>query len=360
MNSILAIDIGGGTQDILLYQEGQPIENCFKLVLPTPTVLIAKKIREVTEENKGLYLTGHLMGGGACVKAVKEHLAKGLPVSATSSAAKTLSDNLEKVRDMGIEIIEDDELFSQNNSSNFYIEVTMGDLDLATLSRALEPYGIKLPEEVAVAVQDHGESIDTSNRLFRFKLWQEFIYKGGNIQDLLYHEVPSYYTRMKAVQKQAPSAFLMDTGAAAVWGALFDPLVEARVNEGVVIVNVGNNHTLGILLYKERVIGVFEHHTRIITPENIVNYIKKLQDGTITFDEVYNNQGHGAVIHEDFQQIKNSISMETGKEAFSFISVTGPNRYMAKELHGYMAVPGGDMMLAGSFGLVKAVLANKS
>ena len=34
---ILAIDVGAGTQDILIYEEGQPIENCVKLVLPSWT-----------------------------------------------------------------------------------------------------------------------------------------------------------------------------------------------------------------------------------------------------------------------------------------------------------------------------------
>lgn len=317
MNDILAIDIGGGTQDILLYQEGKPIENCFKLVLPTPTVLVANKIREVTRQGKGLLLTGRLMGGGACVKAVKEHLTKGLSIYAVPSAAKTISDNLDSVMAMGINIIENEEALrgSYQDKTDKHVdfsEVTMGDMDLHTLSEALKPYGISLPSTVAVAVQDHGESIETSNRLFRFKLWQEFIYQGGNIRDLLYRHVPNYYTRMQSVQEQVPGAYLMDTGAAAVWGALYDPKVESKVNEGVIIVNVGNNHTLGILLYKERVLGVFEHHTRLIKPEDIVCYIKKLQNGTITFEEVFNTQGHGAVLHNDYDVIRQEIKKETG------------------------------------------------
>ncbi len=40
---ILAIDIGGGTQDILLYEEGKPIENCVQMILPSPTQLVAQK-----------------------------------------------------------------------------------------------------------------------------------------------------------------------------------------------------------------------------------------------------------------------------------------------------------------------------
>ncbi len=32
--TLLAVDVGAGTQDILLYQEGVPIEGSTKMVLP--------------------------------------------------------------------------------------------------------------------------------------------------------------------------------------------------------------------------------------------------------------------------------------------------------------------------------------
>ena len=34
---ILAIDVGTGTQDILLFDSSQPIENAFQLIMPSPT-----------------------------------------------------------------------------------------------------------------------------------------------------------------------------------------------------------------------------------------------------------------------------------------------------------------------------------
>jgi len=46
---ILAVDIGGGTQDILLWQPGQLLENCLKLVMPAPTVLISQQIQRFTK-----------------------------------------------------------------------------------------------------------------------------------------------------------------------------------------------------------------------------------------------------------------------------------------------------------------------
>ena len=41
---LLALDIGAGTQDILLYQEGREEENNPQLVLPSPSKVWAKKL----------------------------------------------------------------------------------------------------------------------------------------------------------------------------------------------------------------------------------------------------------------------------------------------------------------------------
>src|SRR5660398_229955 len=71
---LLAIDVGMGTQDILLYDSGKNIENCFKMVLPSQTRIIANRIIEETRSKKDIVLTGETMGGGPCSSAVKRHL----------------------------------------------------------------------------------------------------------------------------------------------------------------------------------------------------------------------------------------------------------------------------------------------
>jgi uncharacterized protein (DUF1786 family) len=54
--SILAIDIGSGTQDILLYEEGKPMENCVQMILPSPTQLVSAQIQKATAAGKDIYL----------------------------------------------------------------------------------------------------------------------------------------------------------------------------------------------------------------------------------------------------------------------------------------------------------------
>ena len=101
---LLAIDVGRGTQDILVYEPGRSIENSIKLVLPSPTVVTADRIRRATRAGRPIFLEGFLMGGGANTGAVRQHLAAGLPVYATPDAAGTLHDDPERVRSMGVDI----------------------------------------------------------------------------------------------------------------------------------------------------------------------------------------------------------------------------------------------------------------
>ena len=61
---ILAIDIGTGTQDILLFDTATEVENCLQMVMPSPTVLVARQIRDAAARGQDVLLTGTLMGGG--------------------------------------------------------------------------------------------------------------------------------------------------------------------------------------------------------------------------------------------------------------------------------------------------------
>ena len=62
---ILAIDIGGGTQDILLFDSLKTVENCVKMVMPSPTIALSQKIRAATTKKRSLLFTGVNMGNNA-------------------------------------------------------------------------------------------------------------------------------------------------------------------------------------------------------------------------------------------------------------------------------------------------------
>jgi uncharacterized protein (DUF1786 family) len=308
---ILAIDVGAGTQDILLYDEGQPVENSVKLVLPSWTRVLARSIELATKGGRSVFLDGNLMGGGPCVSAMKRHIRAGYRVYATPRAARTVRDDPDQVREMGVEIVE-----HRPNGEQLLILRTR-DVDLDILRSMLAPLGVGLPDTVAIAVQDHGETL----------------------------------TRMRAVQEDAPGALMMDTGSAAIWGTLQDPEPAAHQGEGLIVVNVGNQHTIGVLLQDARIWGLFEHHTVLMSTEKLAEYVDRLRRGVLPNHEVYADDGHGAVVHPDYLQAASAHG------AFQFVAVTGPQRGIAAPLGYYMAAPHGDMMLSGCFGLVAATRA---
>ena len=336
---ILAIDVGAGTQDVLLWEAGQPMENNVKLVLPSWTTVLARQVRQATAEGRPIFFTGNLMGGGPVVSAMKRHLQAGYPVYVTPRAALTIRDSLEQVRQQGYTLVD------KPPDLPGLLTLRGRDVDLPALADALAPFGVSLPERVAVAVQDHGECLEGSNRRFRFQLWREFVEAGGALTDLVYQQVPSCYTRMLAVQQDAPGAVLMDTGAAALWGILEDSQAAVHREEGFIAVNVGNQHTIAVLLRGERILGLFEHHTVLLTPEKLRHLVERLRAGTLRDDEVYEDNGHGAYIGPDYRP----------GSGFGFVSVTGPQRRMAEGSGYHFAAPYGDMMLTGCFGLVAAV-----
>ena len=93
---ILTVDVGTGTQDIFLYDSQLHIENGFKLVVPSPTMIVHRQVKAATQAQNPILLTGVMMGGGPSAWAVEAHARAGLHVYATPGAAKTLNDELEK------------------------------------------------------------------------------------------------------------------------------------------------------------------------------------------------------------------------------------------------------------------------
>ncbi len=62
---ILCADIGTGTQDIFLYDSRLDLENGFKLVVPSPTIMVHRRLKRATKRGQDMLLTGVTMGGVA-------------------------------------------------------------------------------------------------------------------------------------------------------------------------------------------------------------------------------------------------------------------------------------------------------
>ena len=334
---ILAIDIGAGTMDTLVHDPAQPMENAVQLVLPSATSLAARKIAAIREQGRPVFLRGNLMGGYHTTNAVWAHLQAGLGVFATETAARTVHDDLDLLRSRGIVITDE--------PPKDAVPVDFHDVDLTRLERTLAAYDITMPDTIAIAAQDHGFSPKASNRLFRFEHWRRFLTPGSTLADHIWRTPPNYMTRLLAIQRDAPGAIVADTGPVAVLGALEDERVAAAARTGACIVNVGNQHALGLLVRDETLFGVMEHHTEAVDTAKLDCFVTRLIAGTISHDEVFADDGHGALVLDGYR----------GLPPFSFIAITGPNRRLAKALGWYEAAPHGAMMLSGCFGLVRGV-----
>jgi uncharacterized protein (DUF1786 family) len=341
---ILAVDIGTGTQDILLFDSEQPIQNSVQLVAPSPTLIVAENIRRATRKRRPLVLMGEILGGGPCAWAAEDHLRAGLPLYATPDAARTFDDDLDKVSAMGVKVVTPDQAQRIYDAKI----ISLHDLSLDAINVALRAFDVEPTyDAVAVAVFDHGEAPPTvSDRTFRFQYLAERL-RDGALTDFAFtrDNIPPSMTRLRAVAHSVPPELpllVMDTAPAAVLGALDDPLVEEMPDK--IVVNIGNFHTLAFHLVGNRIVGLFEHHTGEINALTLEGFLARLAAGTLTNEEIYDSQGHGAIV---FDQIADSAPQ---------IAITGPRQHLlfGSSVRPYRATPHGAMMLAGCFGLLRS------
>lgn len=350
---ILLADIGTGTQDIFLFDTRLDIENGFKMVVPSPTMIVRRRIQAATRRGQPLLLRGVTMGGGPSHWAVEDHLAAGLPVYATPEAARSFNDDLDVIADMGITVVPDGEPLEPGSDA---LALTLKDFDFPALQAAFGKFGVPLDDLdlVAVAVFDHGAAPPGySDRKFRFEYLEARIREQNRLSAFAYRseDVPDIMTRMQAVVRSAGDLpaplMLMDTAPAAVLGATLDPKVRER--RALLIANVGNFHTLAFRLGPEGIDGVFEHHTGFMNAGKLDGLLRSLADGSLEDEDVFYDQGHGA-------RVFSSEPLVLPDQGYGAV-VVGPRRGMmeASALRPYFASPFGDMMLVGCYGMLAAV-----
>jgi uncharacterized protein (DUF1786 family) len=334
---ILSVDIGAGTQDILLFESEKKIENCISLVLPTPSRLFAEKLKAIEGH---VYIHGDTIGGGSLGRAILRHIQKGYRVVMEEPAAYSIRNDQDEVRSMGIEVGKKPE------AENFQ-ELEIREVDLPLFANFLSNFGEDFKVDVvAIAVQDHGVSPKgVSDRAFRFANMERMLREDNRPEmfHFLEDSIPEYYVRMRsavaAVRRTSSAPVLvMDTCFSAILGCLDE------VTGPSVVVNVGNGHTVAALILERKIEALYEHHTHELTPKKLESDLRLLIRGELSGKKVFEDNGHGAITLKPFQ----------GKLQ---VVVTGPNRDLFKEtsFRFIYAAPAGNTMMSGPMGLVKAV-----
>ena len=405
----LAVDVGTGTQDVLVLDTDREVENALQLVLPSPTAIVAERIRAATRAGQRVVLQGVTMGGGPSAWAIRDHACAGLQVLATAEAARTLDDDLAAVAALGIRVVSDDEaLAAARRPRTLLIETRDG--WLAEIERAVACFDVDLRgvDAVALAVFDHGAAPPgISDRRFRFERLAEQLDAAPEVGPVAfaYREasVPAAFTRLAAAGRTVRDwlgddrpLVLMDTAPAAVLGSLDDRRVRAALADRrpLVVANVGNFHTLAFRLSRAddrpdgargpggpgagdgistagrgggsvRIDALFEHHTGELDRRALVRFLRALEAGTIENRDVFDSMGHGALVRRPPQGAGPQGAGPQGNARAAgrrpLLAVTGPRRSLlgVASVPGlgrpHPAVPHGAMMQAGCFGLLRAL-----
>jgi uncharacterized protein (DUF1786 family) len=333
---ILAIDIGAGTQDILLFDSRKKIENCTSLVLPTPSKIFAERLKTMEGD---IYIYGDTIGGGSLSQAILRHLKKGHRVVMGESAAYSIRNDLDEVRSMGIEV-------GIKPESDHFEELKIQEIDLPLLQNFFSHFGEDLKIDViAIAVQDHGVAPKgVSDRVFRFENMEAMLRRDNRPETFQFSgdSIPAHFLRMRSAMKAVKRALsvpvlVMDTSFSAILGCMDE------VKGPSLIVNVGNGHTIAALLIEKKIEGLYEHHTHELTPKKLEHDLRLFIRGELSSSKVFEENGHGAITLKPFS---GDLSM----------LVTGPNRDLFKgtSFKFVYAAPGGNTMMTGPMGLVRA------
>ena len=339
---ILTVDVGSGTQDIMFYDASQNIENSVKMVMPSPTRIIAERVKRCKGD---IFINGETMGGGSINKAIKNHLNKGKRVIMTEKAARTVRDNLDYVKSLGIEIVNENDQKEYDNLE----KIELKDVDIDAIRVSLSNFDVDADfDHLGIAVQDHGYKEGMGDRNFRFMKIRETLDKPKVPEEFAYFgSAPEYFTRINAVFRSLRNydTTVMDSKFASVCGATCDRYVKQL--EKFIVMDIGNGHTLAASFNKGKIYGVFEHHTGNLTGSKIEKLTTRLADGTITHQEVHEDHGHGAWPLAPIGD-------------FEAVVATGPRRKILEKtnLKVHYAAPAGDVMMTGPTGLIKAIVSN--
>ncbi|TYB33765.1 MAG: hypothetical protein FXF49_04670 [Flexistipes sinusarabici] len=330
--SYLAIDIGAGTQDVLMYKEGELLENSPKLIFPSPTKLFSEKIKNIGSD---LFISGGVMGGGPITKALRNHINKGYNVFISKDAARTIKDDLKKVESWGFHIVE-----AVENPHLELSDIDFGLFEILQKKALYEEF-----DKILVAVQDHGFIEGQSDRITRIDFLKKFL--DGDLSKAFFDKntpIPQNFSRFRnireAISNHCKIDFgITDTGIVAALGALYK-----NEKRPAVTIDVGNGHTFAALIHEEyKISSFFEHHTGMLDKKKIRYFVNKMIRGKLTNEEIFNDGGHGA----------HRFSGKSCTEDVPLF-ITGPNRHLFFDGNDgvIFASPAGDTMITGSVGLL--------
>jgi uncharacterized protein (DUF1786 family) len=346
MSRYLLVDIGAGTMDVLCLDDETGLH--VKAVARSPVLEMAEKAATLPGN---LLITGKEMGGGRLSAILGKRL-ESSEVVMTESAAMTVHHDLERVRSMGIRVVEDMEAEALRAGGRYSV-LHLEDLQRDRLEKLISCLGVAFEFDVlGICAQDHGTPPRGVSHLdYRHRLFQEVLDGEPLPHALLFadHEVPSTFNRLCAIAESAgefpaSDVYVMDSGMAAILGASMDP--EAQASERFMVLDVATSHTVAAALLGAEIAGFFEYHTHDITLERLEALLVDLAEGRLSHQQILSEGGHGAYVRK-----------RIGYKSVECIVATGPRRALVSPsgLPIVWGAPFGDNMMTGTVGLLQAI-----
>ena len=249
---ILSIDVGKGTEDILIFDENKQIENAIQLVLPSTAQILKDQLLD--DDSELIFISGSLMAGEPWHKVVYDKCAANPnSVIMTETAARSLRYSLDQVRSKNVMVLSDSEFEmeyeqqkkKQEETDEFPMYSTrlsisrysISDINFGRIEAVLKGSNIDLKRirKVLLCVQDHGEPSDPnqSARDFRMTAIYSRLDENGRLENLMFRsaDIPKDLPRLKSVANSAINFFshldaddiyVMDSSPAVILGVIND------------------------------------------------------------------------------------------------------------------------------------------
>ena len=135
-------------------------------------------------------------------------------------------------------------------------------------------------------------------RAARMGWWREELRRTDGQPERGLHDVLSSHelqALLELLKAEFGSVLVADSGMAAVLAALrLEALRDRSWNEGVTVVYAGETHTQAFMLFREKVLGLYEHHADL-SREALLGDLKEVRLNWLPDEQVRASGGHGCI-----------------------------------------------------------------
>lgn len=313
---VLCIDIHPTTQAVLFRQTECDFAAMPRLVLPSPSIILSRRVAACTAARRDVFVTGTAVSR-ECLGALAGHIRQGCRAAMERPTASWLYKTVESAVAAGVEILE--------SCPTGYTLLRADAVDLEFWGRFTAMMALEKPPIVAVAALDNGadnETVPAGNayRAGAMHEWNTILRRhterGAPPEAFMLAEPPAGLPRLAAAQGSV-KFFVTDTGIAALLWLLSDAeILQRSFRRGLVLLNAGEVHATAFLVWRGRVFGVYEQHTRGVEIAKIMHDLAEFRLGWLPDEAVRNDGGHGSAFAD----------VPPEAEGFPALHVSGPER----------------------------------